>query len=279
MSSAASDNFTSTDFPQKPPINISPDMIKPSDSDFDEMYNSFCDWNSKYLQHISEKLKAMTKPNQDAEETLKNLRVLIIIGSDLSSQDLDEKNFPSFKLIKSKAEYTNARMLYYIFRRIYSLPPEFIALTSIQEKYFSSTGDKSAISPDSSPESKKQSKQTSNSIPTKPEQIDVSYRDYFYSQVGTKEFFFYDPAKTFELIKPFNKKTLETLKTNENTELLEEVVVTAYGSGQKKASIKNTREIKIESRMPIPMIFSMVWVSFFPQYCAASIMIPEEIPV
>ena len=35
----------------------------------------------------------------------------------------------------------------------------------------------------------------------------------------------------------------------------------------------------MDSFMPIPMISSMVFVSFFPQYWAASIPIPEEMPV
>jgi len=48
--------------------------------------------------------------------------------------------------------------------------------------------------------------------------------------------------------------------------------------GKKNASIKNTLDMATESCIAIPIIFSIVFVSFLPQYCAASIMTPDAMP-
>ena len=49
--------------------------------------------------------------------------------------------------------------------------------------------------------------------------------------------------------------------------------------GKKNAIMKNILDINMDSCIPIPIICSIVFVSFFPQYCAASMITPEEIPV
>ena len=48
--------------------------------------------------------------------------------------------------------------------------------------------------------------------------------------------------------------------------------------GEKQARIKKAADTRMESRMPIPMICSMVRVSCLPQYWAGSMAVPEEIP-
>lgn len=57
-----------------------------------------------------------------------------------------------------------------------------------------------------------------------------------------------------------------------------EVKINIKSLGKKQASTKNRKDTIMDIFMPIPMIFSMVLVSFLPQYCAASIPIPEEMP-
>ena len=56
------------------------------------------------------------------------------------------------------------------------------------------------------------------------------------------------------------------------------VKISMSKDGKKHARIKKTVEIRIEIRIPIPIIRSMVRVSCLPQYWAASIITPEEIP-
>ena len=212
------------------------DIIKARElkRNFHSSVDEAIDFNAKRLEWIEKELQNMEL--KDNEELRKNLKILIIIGSELEYASNSPKQKPyKDKLICGYEDFNTALLICHLFHYACRIEYDDILITSSNPNNFidsdilefnisstnsttnsplkSSTGDTSEM---------KDPKEDSNTIQSSLycSSISTLNKEFAFAQIGTEQCQFKPDIDVSEKIKPFNKYFLKTLQTDTNTELL-----------------------------------------------------------
>ena len=187
--------------------------------------------NTENVQYIKEQLQ--NTPPHDEEGLRKNLKILIIIGSQIkykSKKSSDQESAEDEYYISGFEDMNTALLLCHLFHYACNIEYDNILLTSSNQHNFIKTKNPNAKisahnSPSKTPVKDKSSKSQdqAQSIPNilYKNKISTLINDTVaFAQVGTKQIQFIPDIDVESKIKPFNRYFLKTLHTDENSELL-----------------------------------------------------------
>ena len=160
--------------------------------------------------------------SNETKELRANIRILIIIGSQLKYSQKDDKN----KFLSGYEDLSTALFLRNIFHYCYGLNYSQIIITSIKENDFSYDKNVSLKkSYDPVPQflnEKTEGLEKQEKIGKFKNDLALrkTYNKLIYTQVGKQDMVFITDESLDSIILPFNKQTLSLLKTNVNSELI-----------------------------------------------------------
>ena len=217
MEKELAENFFNIFFrtPINPEEYFSPNVSQEEDSKIEQNFKYFYSFYKKkektYFSDLKEFLQKT--PPQFIEEK-NNIRVLIIIGSQLI---LNEKDF-----LLNYQYFITAFLIKHIFQHVYNIPKEHILITTSNKKYLNRIYQNP------------QYKETDERLESKTKNshiihfynhwyfycyTDFSFRNILISQVANTEckFITLGSEKWYKLIIPFNRQFLKSLNTDENS--------------------------------------------------------------
>ena len=189
------------------------------DLKLEEINDIYVNRTTKYKNYINKRvewIRQKTKEELSKENELrKNIRVLIILGSSVERITLTTPPY-----IKHNEDIVTTLLLNHLFKFACAIPEEQIFMASSNPNNFPK-------SPNVISSLTSLSKDDPNPLPNYIETEDVFYSNpnefrFFqtvFAQVGDKQYHFHPGYPYFPSIHPFNKESLRTFKTDENSEL------------------------------------------------------------